>query len=170
MSGSSCTRAREGVGNQLANIHIDGATGLMKEMFIELPDPDLAYLVEGTPAFDAYICDMLWAQDYAMGNRQRMLSLVFDQVARFVTKIGRPDDEPVEIVDEINCHHNFTEREMHNVGGSAQSVWLTRKGAIRARVGDRGVIPGSMAHSRSSCRARARRRRITRVRTVRDVG
>ena len=134
-----------GVGNQLANIHIDGAKGLMKEMFIDLPDPDLAYLVEGTPAFDAYICDMLWAQDYAMGNRQRMLRLVFDQVERFLARDRAGGlHEPIEILDEINCHHNFTEREHHNVGGRGMDVWLTRKGAIRARVGDRGVIPGSM--------------------------
>ncbi len=130
-----------GVGNILANIHIDGAKGLMKQMFIELPDPDLAYLVEGTAAFDHYIADMLWAQDYAMGNRQRMLDLVFAAVGKF---LGRPAEEPVEIVDQINCHHNFTERENHTVGGRNQNVWLTRKGAIRARVGDRGVIPGSM--------------------------
>ena len=126
-----------GVGNILANVHIDGAKGLMKQMFIDLPDPDLAYLVEGTPAFDAYITDMLWAQDYAMGNRQRMLDLVFAALAKF---LWRSADEAVEIVDQINCHHNFTERE-HHLG---QDVWLTRKGAIRARVGDRGVIPGSM--------------------------
>ena len=126
-----------GVGNMLANIHIDGAKGLMKQMFIDLPDPDLAYLVEGTTDFDNYIADMLWAQDYAMGNRQRMLDLVFAAVAKF---LWRPADDAVEIVDQINCHHNFTEREQH--GG--QSVWLTRKGAIRARIGDRGVIPGSM--------------------------
>jgi len=130
-----------GVGNQLANIHIDGAKGLMKAMFIELPDPDLAYLVEGSAAFDAYIADMLWAQDYAMGNRQRMLRLVFDQVDRF---LSRPAMGPIEIVDEINCHHNFTEQEEHPFASGTQSVWLTRKGAIRARIGDRGVIPGSM--------------------------
>jgi RNA-splicing ligase RtcB len=126
-----------GVGNQLANIHIDGAKGLMKQMFVELPDPDLAYLVEGTAEFDAYIADMLWAQEYAMGNRQQMLGFVHACVSRFLAR-------DVVIVDEINCHHNFTEREEHVVGGVSQWVWLTRKGAIRARVGDRGVIPGSM--------------------------
>jgi len=130
-----------GVGNILANIHIDGAKGLMKQMFVDLPDPDLAYLVEGTAEFDHYITDMLWAQDYAMGNRQRMLDLVFAAVAKF---LWRPADQAVEIVDQINCHHNFTEREHHDFPGGGQDVWLTRKGAIRARVGDRGVIPGSM--------------------------
>jgi tRNA-splicing ligase RtcB len=122
-----------GVGNELANIHIDGAKNLMKRYFIDLPDPDLAYLVEGTAEFDSYIRDMLWAQKYAMGSRQRMMRLARDEIDRFM---GRD----VALVDVINCHHNFTERE-HHMG---QNVWLTRKGAIRAREGDRGVIPGSM--------------------------
>jgi tRNA-splicing ligase RtcB (3'-phosphate/5'-hydroxy nucleic acid ligase) len=122
-----------GVGNELANIHIDGAKDLMKRYFIDLPDPDLAYLVEGTDEFGNYIRDMLWAQEYAMGSRQRMMRLVRDELDRFM---GRT----VPLLDVINCHHNFTERE-HHMG---QNVWLTRKGAIRAREGDRGVIPGSM--------------------------
>ncbi|MDJ0767191.1 MAG: RtcB family protein [Ilumatobacter sp.] len=126
-----------GVGNQLANIHIDGAKDIMKQRAIELPDRDLAYLSEGTAEFDAYIADMLWSQRYAMGNRQRMLTLVHECVERF---LGRT----VAIVDEINCHHNFTELETHRIDGVDTEVWLTRKGAIRARVGDRGVIPGSM--------------------------
>lgn len=122
-----------GVGNKLANIHIDGAKDVMRRYFIELPNPDLAYLVEGTAEFDAYIADMLWSQEYAMENRQRMLRLVLEQVDEF---LGRP----VSTADVINCHHNFTARERH----MGRDLWLTRKGAIRARKGDRGVIPGSM--------------------------
>ena len=122
-----------GVGNQLANIHIDGAKALMQRYFIDLVDPDLAYFVEGTPEFDAYITDMLWAQDYAMGNRTKMLAAVHACVVSFLRR-------EVVIEDQINCHHNFTERENH----MGQNMWITRKGAIRAREGDRGVIPGSM--------------------------
>lgn len=133
-----------GVGNQLANFHIDTARAIAAAVSVgdlaELPDRDLAWLSEGSAEFDAYITDMLWAQDYAMGNRQRMLGLVHAAVVRF---LGRDLDE-VPIEDEINCHHNFTERETHIIDGIARDVWLTRKGAIRARVGDRGVIPGSM--------------------------
>lgn len=125
-----------GVGNQLANIHIDGAKALMKRYFIDLPDPDLAYLVEGTPEFDAYIADMLWAQNYAWENRARMLVLVHKAVT---DELGRS----VSIVDRVNCHHNYTEREHHR----GKNVWLTRKGAVRAREGDRGLIPGSMGAS-----------------------
>lgn len=122
-----------GVGNQLAKIHIDGAKGLMKKYFIELEDPDLAYLVEGTPEFEEYILAMLWAQDYALANREVMMDAVLLQVEAAVGVEAPPSRR-------INCHHNFTERESHN----GQNVWLTRKGAIRAREGDLGVIPGSM--------------------------
>ena len=122
-----------GIGNQLATEHIDKAKGLMKRYFIDLPDPDLAYLVEGTPEFDAYITAMLWAQDYALRNRDVMMDAVLAEVAAF---IGHEFEE----IQRINCHHNFTEQEHHR----GKNVWVTRKGAIRARGSDRGVIPGSM--------------------------
>lgn len=122
-----------GVGNKIAQKHIDGAKGLMKRMFIHLEEPDLAYFVEGSVEFQRYITDMLWAQDYAMGNRQAMLTAVLNQMMDF---LGRP----VIPTDVINCHHNFTQLE-HHMG---KNLWITRKGAIQAREGDRGVIPGSM--------------------------
>jgi len=130
-----------GIGNQLATRHIEGAKGLMKKHFVTLEDPDLAYLVEDTPEFDAYIADMLWAQEYARANREAMMEAVLTQLWSFVGThatgaVGR------EVV-RINCHHNYTERE-HHLG---KDVWLTRKGAIRARAGDLGVIPGSMGTS-----------------------
>jgi tRNA-splicing ligase RtcB len=122
-----------GIGNKIAQKHIDGAKGLMKRMFITLEEPDLAYFVEGTPEFQNYITDMLWAQDYAMGNRQRMLTAVLNQMMALMNRVIIP-------TDVINCHHNFTQMEHH----MNRNLWITRKGAIQARVGDRGVIPGSM--------------------------
>jgi tRNA-splicing ligase RtcB len=122
-----------GVGNKLAKVHIDIAQGLMKEWFIELEDRDLAYLVQDTPQFDDYVADMLWAQRYAMENRELMLAAVTGAVCAFL-------GVEVVLADRINCHHNFTQREHHN----GADVWLTRKGAIKAGIGDRGVIPGSM--------------------------
>lgn len=122
-----------GVGNELAKIHIDKASKLMKRYFIELEDRDLAYLVEGQPEFNAYIDDMLWAQEYARVNRERMMSNAIDAFRRSTGLAAYPEDV-------VNCHHNFTQREHHN----GRNVWLTRKGAIQARSGDRGVIPGSM--------------------------
>lgn len=121
-----------GVGNQVAVRHIEVAKGLMRQYFIDLEDKDLAYLVQGTNEFRAYIADMLWAQDYAMQNRRTMLDAVLD-----VFDESWAPFEPVEI---INCHHNFTQQESH----MGKNVWLTRKGAIKAAAGDRGVIPGSM--------------------------
>ena len=107
----------------------------MKQYFIELADPDLAYLVEGTPQFDEYITAMLWAQDYALLNRSTMMDAVLAELLALV---------PVATERRrINCHHNFTQRENHH----GQNLWITRKGAIKAGVKDYGIIPGSMGTS-----------------------
>lgn len=121
-----------GIGNQLAMKHIATAQGLMKQWFISLPDPDLAYLPQGTPEFDAYVADLLWVQAYARGNRDRMLTLVLAAVEQ----VTRPGIE----TSRVNCHHNFTQLEHHR----NRDLWITRKGAIGARAGQRGIIPGSM--------------------------
>lgn len=121
-----------GIGNQLAQKAINEAKGLMKERFIELEDPNLAYLVQHEPSFETYIEDMLWAQRYAMGSRavmgEQILASLFEVVGAG------------EHVRTINCHHNFTQLE-HHMG---KDLWITRKGAIKAAKGDEGVIPGSM--------------------------
>jgi RNA-splicing ligase RtcB len=122
-----------GIGNQLAAHHIKVATGLMKAYFIELPDPDLAYLVQGTAEFDAYVQDLLWAQAYAAANRAEMLRLVVAELEAFLGVEG------VE-TSQVNCHHNFTALEHHR----GRDLWITRKGAIRADEGRLGIIPGSM--------------------------
>ena len=121
-----------GIGNQLAVRAIAEAKGLMKQRFIDLEDPDLAYLVQGEPSFEHYIGDMLWAQRYAMGSRAVMAEQV---LASLFEVVGAGPH-----VRTINCHHNFTQLEHH--GG--KDLWITRKGAIRAGLGDEGVIPGSM--------------------------
>lgn len=121
-----------GIGNQLANVFIKRAKELHKLAGTPLEDPDLAYFIEGTSDFKAYIDVMLWAQDYALENRKAMMDNALRAFFRFVGHGGE--------VDRINCHHNFTQRETH--GG--RELWITRKGAIQANVTDRGVIPGSM--------------------------
>lgn len=127
-----------GIGNQLATIHIDKAKGLMRQYFIDLEDPDLAYLVEGSPEFEAYIADMLWAQEYALGNRESMMDAVLAQMQEWLhPKINK--QWPLER-SRINAHHNFCVQEHHH----GVNLWVTRKGAVRARQGDLGVIPGSM--------------------------
>jgi len=121
-----------GIGNELAQGHIRLARTKAKEEALQLEDPDLAYFLQGTPEFEAYVRDMLWAQDYAMANRSAMMD---GALAAFFSFVGAGQE-----VDRINCHHNFTQREDHG----DRSMWITRKGAIKAAVGDRGVIPGSM--------------------------
>jgi RNA-splicing ligase RtcB len=121
-----------GVGNQLAQMHIATARRLAKDLQLRLEDPDLAYFVEGTPEFQAYIGDMLWAQDYARANREQMMDNAMREVFEF---LGRGRE-----TRRINCHHNFTRRELHE----GRELWITRKGAIKADRDDLGVIPGSM--------------------------
>ncbi|QJU55876.1 RtcB family protein [Herbiconiux sp. KACC 21604] len=122
-----------GVGNRIAQRHIKVAQKAMAKWWIELPDPDLAYLVEGTPEFDRYIAELRWAQHYALLNREEMM----DRVAR---QFGDWMGASVIEEERINCHHNFTQKETH----WGKSVWLSRKGAISARAGELGLIPGSM--------------------------
>lgn len=122
-----------GIGKILAERHIADARSIMARYFIELEDRDLAYVVEGTPEFEAYVADMLWAQRYATANRDKMMS------AALASLIEVTSDATIEI-ERINCHHNFATREHHR----GRDGWVVRKGAIRARAGDRGVIPGSM--------------------------
>jgi tRNA-splicing ligase RtcB len=121
-----------GIGNQLAQAHIAKARNLAKLASLKLEDPDLAWFVQDTAEFDAYIADMLWAQDYARANRDQMMDNAMRQVFGFLG-FGRE-------TRRINCHHNFTQLETHH----GRQLWITRKGAIRADVGDLGVIPGSM--------------------------
>ena len=128
-----------GIGNQLASYHIHKAKGLMKEYLGGLEDADLAHFTEGTPEFDAYIKDMLWAQRYAYESRARMNRELLRSVARAVNPAA-PGSERAMTAQVINCHHNYTERE-HHLG---RDLWITRKGAIKAGAGDLGVIPGSM--------------------------
>ncbi len=120
-----------GVGNRIAQKHIAVARELCADE--ELPDRDLAYLSEGTEEFDAYIREMRWAQTYALLNREEMMDRVVRQFGEWV-------DGDVERVEEINCHHNYTEPEHHY----GRDVWLSRKGAINAEAGRPGLIPGSM--------------------------
>ena len=125
-----------GIGNQLAQRHIARAKNVARAANLALEDPDLAYFLQGTPEFDAYIADVQWAQAYAAGNRQRMVEAGLDLLAEHT---GHPDG-PAITTTVINCHHNYTALEEH----FGTRLWVTRKGAILARDGDLGIIPGSM--------------------------
>lgn len=122
-----------GIGNAIGQYFIELAREDMRQHFINLPDRDLAYLVEGTEHFDDYVRAVSWAQTYAAENRNEMMRRIMIVLHRHLPPFRERDEA-------INCHHNYVERENH----FGRNVWLTRKGAIRARVGDLGIIPGSM--------------------------
>ena len=126
-----------GPGNQLAQRHIATAKRLARDLELALEDPDLAWFVEGTPAFEAYIADLLWAQDYARANREAMVATA---VAALGELVDRTPEQLTHGETVVNCHHNYAAREAHD----GRSVWVTRKGAINADADRLGVIPGSM--------------------------
>ncbi|MFE1744684.1 RtcB family protein [Coleofasciculus sp. H7-2] len=123
------------IGNMLAQNHIGTAKELAKLASDRLPDPDLAYFVAGTSEFTAYWHDLQWAQDYARFNRDVMMA----RFKRIVEKhlAGGKQTKPLL---SVNCHHNYAEKEVH----FGENVYVTRKGAVRARQEDYGIIPGSM--------------------------
>jgi tRNA-splicing ligase RtcB len=122
-----------GVGNKIATHHIKVAQEQCARRWISLPDPDLAYLVEGDDEFWTYIRELRWAQHFALLNREEMMDRV---AACFEAWVG----EAIEPSETVNCHHNYTTKEKH----FGKEVWLSRKGAIDASKGTLGLIPGSM--------------------------
>ncbi len=124
-----------GVGNKIGSYFIELAKKDMRRFFINLPDKDLAYFPEGTEHFDDYVEAVEWAQHFAMLNRRIMMKHVVEAVADCK---GIPPFESE--VAAVNCHHNYVARENH----FGKNILVTRKGAVRARQGDMGIIPGSM--------------------------
>jgi tRNA-splicing ligase RtcB len=120
------------IGKVTAERHIGKAKGVMKRLAVDLPDPDLAYFATQTPEFDSYVRDLQWCQDFARVNRGIMLEEVLEDLRH---EVGAFETEP-----PIQCHHNYVAWERH----FGEDVMVTRKGAIRARRGELGIIPGSM--------------------------
>lgn len=123
-----------GVGNMIGRHYIEKAKRNMEKFFISLPDQDLAYFPEDTDDFNDYVAAVQWAQDYALENRKAMMVAVLNALHDSIPTAFLPTTEAV------NCHHNYVERENH----FGRNLWVTRKGAVRAREGDLGIIPGSM--------------------------
>ena len=122
-----------GIGNAIGTYFIELAKKDAERNNVQLPDRDLAYFAEGAQHFGDYVEAVGWAQDYARANREEMMDLVIEAMRRHLPSF--------EVMREaVNCHHNYVERERHY----GEDVWLTRKGAIRARAGELGIIPGSM--------------------------
>jgi tRNA-splicing ligase RtcB (3'-phosphate/5'-hydroxy nucleic acid ligase) len=123
-----------GVGNAIGNFFIELARIDMQHHIANLPDIDLAYFEEGTEHFDDYVDAVGWAQHFARLNREVMMQNV---LAAMRNVIKKPFDASLEAV---NCHHNYVQKETH----LGAEVYLTRKGAVSARKGELGIIPGSM--------------------------
>ena len=124
-----------GVGNRMGSYFIELAKKDMQKFYLNLPDRDLAYFPEHTEHFGDYVEAVEWAQDFARTNRDLMMEQIIDAV-RDSGEV-RPFTAHVQA---INCHHNYVARERHY----GQNVLVTRKGAVRAQLGDMGIIPGSM--------------------------
>lgn len=125
-----------GVGNRIAQTHVKIAQQQCAKWYVDLPHKDLAFLAYGTQEFWRYLADLRWAQAFARENRAEMVDRVVSCLWEFM-------DEPIRTEELITCHHNYTEQEEHY----NQKLWITRKGAINAEKGRRGLIPGSMGTS-----------------------
>jgi len=122
-----------GIGNRIGSYFIDKAKEEMERWHIDLPDPNLAYLPEGSQYFEDYVSAISWAQDFSRTNRELMMAAALKAVQEFIPHaIGE--------VEAVNCHHNYVSLEHHY----GRNVYVTRKGAVRAREGELGIIPGSM--------------------------
>lgn len=123
-----------GAGNRIGSYFITKAKEEMRRWFINLPDQDLAYLPEGSELFWHYIRAVDWAQNYALVNRQLMMDATLTAISQSLGRdVGRSDEA-------VQCHHNYVNQEHHY----GKSVLVTRKGAVSARMGELGIIPGSM--------------------------
>ncbi len=122
-----------GIGNVIGRYFIAAAKKDMARHHLHVPDKDLSYFSEGSAWFDDYVEAVEWAQDYALINRREMLRRTLDVLAQHLPAF-KLDGEA------INCHHNYVARETHG----NELLYVTRKGAISARAGELGIIPGSM--------------------------
>jgi tRNA-splicing ligase RtcB len=123
-----------GVGNAIGTHFIELARQDMRRHMVNLPDQDLAYLEEGTQHYDDYVQAVGWAQKFARINREVMMQNLIHALRGVI-------DKPFQThVEAVNCHHNYVQRERH----FGSDVLVTRKGAVSAREGELGIIPGSM--------------------------
>ncbi len=123
-----------GIGNAIGSRYIELAKADMKRWFINLPDQDLAYIPQGSEHFGDYLKAVAWAQRFAAENRRAMMRATVGAVR---AALGRDFSAEVKAVD---CHHNYISQEKHR----GKDMWVTRKGAVSAKLGQMGIIPGSM--------------------------
>ena len=134
-----------GIGNRTGTYFIELAREEMQRLDKHLPDRDLAYFSEGSALFSDYVEAVGWAQEYARLNRELMMDAVLTTMKRSklfprFTAAGTTGDDDDETASAVNCHHNYVAKETH----FGDDLWITRKGAVRAGLGELGIIPGSM--------------------------
>ena len=124
-----------GTGNAIGTYFIERAREELahRKLGFHVPDKDLAFFMEGEPLFDDYVEAVSWAQDYARANRGAMMTRVLAEMRKLLPKFQTEKSA-------VNCHHNYVQRETHH----GESLLVTRKGAVSARAGELGIIPGSM--------------------------
>ena len=132
-----------GIGNKIGSHFIELAKKDMEKWFIHLPDDNLAYLPQGSQYFDDYWKAVSWCQEFARINRELMMEATFGALVTAIQETHRFSGH-LEVyrydAEAINCHHNYVSIENH----FGENCFVTRKGAVRARTGDMGIIPGSM--------------------------
>jgi tRNA-splicing ligase RtcB len=122
------------IGKEIADTAITTAKEIAAARLYNLIDLDLAWLEDGTKEFNDYKEGLLWSQEYASLNRSIMMSRVIETLAQILKK------DVLGTQKAINCHHNYANIEDH----LGEKIWITRKGAVSARTGELGIIPGSM--------------------------
>lgn len=123
-----------GIGARIGGYFIKTAQELCKRWLVNLPDKNLAFFPKGEQKFKEYWYALQWAQKYAWTNRELMMELTMQAIQRTL------GDNLIMAVDKVHCHHNYAQYENH----FGKNIIVTRKGAVRARKSDRGIIPGSM--------------------------
>jgi tRNA-splicing ligase RtcB len=129
-----------GMGNKIGQYFTNLAKAKCAEYFVNLPDQDLAYLPQFTEEFADYKAAVQLAQDFALKNRRLMADAILETIADHMDTKTIGPYASWEVLETINCHHNYISWENH----FGENIIVTRKGAVRARLGDAGIIPGSM--------------------------
>lgn len=121
------------IGNRIGTYFIAQAKEEMEKLGVNVPNKDLSYLNEGTEHFNDYVEAVDWAQRYALVNRDMMMEQILKVLVHNFKNFAITSKA-------VNCHHNYVQKEEH----FGEKIWLTRKGAVSAKKGELGIIPGSM--------------------------
>jgi tRNA-splicing ligase RtcB len=135
------------IGKELAEYHIHKAQGLIGELAKKYPSitdspipKELAALIVGTQAYNDYIEYLFWCQGFSKSNREEMMLRVLKDLSYHVYKEERLWTTFVTNL-RVQCHHNYISKESTEFG---MASLVTRKGAVSAKAGELGIIPGSM--------------------------